>query len=702
MPYDEQTMDGEPEGAKPSRAPKTLQLEAIAGEGTDLAFLLDDDDLQKIAGQCLEGYERDKSERAEWEKDYDTAMSMVKGERQPKTFPWPGAANVIYPLISTASLQFGSRCYPAIVKGRDVAKMNINGEDPDGMKRDRADRVAEHMNWQLLEDMPEWEDETDKLVHMLPTAGCLFRQVIWDETYTRPKTSLVSAKDLVVTQSCKDLETVPQFCKEFSLYPHEIKEKQADEQYVQTEIQFSGEHEQAPQDMLECHCRYDLDDDGYDEPYIAIVHKDTQKLLSLKAGFWPRGVERGENGKIKRVRRHVEFIKYDFMPDPEGGFLGIGFGFLLREHNQIINTIINQLLDAATDQNAGGGFIGRGVNLKGGKLEFTRGEWKFVNATGTDLRSNMVPRPVSQPSPVLYQMLELMIESGKELASIRDALSGEVQANQPATTTLAIIEQGLQVFSSIYKRIYRSLGKELQLIYTLNGAYLPDEAYFTVLDDQKAVARSDYAQGDYDVRPVADPSITTSAQRLAKAQFLGSFLQDPRVDGREIIKRMLEAADIEHIELLLPEPGPEQAMMGMMEARGKAAEVSEKEASTLQKTADAEKKEAETAKIRMETALEPVKTQMDAADRDRNAQMNDEHNRGKLENERTRDRQRVAGQDGGVAGVPGDAGLPQGAGQPGQGAGAGGQGPVVPEPGEIAGPANGALPGPGGGLPGIG
>lgn len=678
---------------------QVLPLEQIAMQGIDLAMVLDDEALGKIANQCVETFDRDKADRAEWEGEYEAVMAMVSGERTPKSFPWPGAANVKYPLIMTAALQFGARAYPAIVRGRDVVKIALNGDDPDGQKRARADRVAAHMNWQLLEDMPEWEEETDKLVHMLPVTGCMFRQVIWDATYSRPKTSLVSAKDLVVSQSAKDLETVPCFAKTFDLFPHEIIERVRTGLYKDQldKIKWTDEEKTKAEDMLECHCRYDLDEDGYDEPYIAIIHKESRSLLSLKAGFWPKGVERGPDGKVMRVRRHVEFIKYGFVPDFRGRFLDVGFGHLLGEHNKIINTTINQLFDAATDQNAGGGFIGNGTSMKGGALEFQPGEWKMINAPGGSLRENIVPRPTSQPSPVLFELLGIMVEAGKEVASIRDALTGEAKANQPATTTLAIIEQGLQVFSSIYKRIYRALGKELGLIFELNSAYLPDQQYFTVLDNQQAIAKQDYDLEGRDVRPVADPSVTTSAQRLAKAQFLGSFVGDPLLDQREIRRRMLEAAEIEDIEKLLPQPGPQDQMQMAMQMEGAHAEIEEKKQSAFQKNADANKKIAETEKIRMETAIRPIEAAagVDAQDKqqDLNARKQDGADRKQESDERLREREM-----GGMA-------IPPGNGGPQDGLQAPGAIPQIPMGGQPVqppgGPAVGGLPGPQGQIPGV-
>ena len=75
---------------------QVLPLEQIAGMGVDLAFELSDDALQRIAAECLESFERDKSERAEWDGDYDKIVEMVRGARNQKSFPWVGASNVKY------------------------------------------------------------------------------------------------------------------------------------------------------------------------------------------------------------------------------------------------------------------------------------------------------------------------------------------------------------------------------------------------------------------------------------------------------------------------------------------------------------------------------------------------------------------------------------------------------------------------------
>lgn len=574
-----------------------LLPEMVAAQDIDLVTVLDDTRLAQIARKCLDTYERDKEERKDWEEGFDKIMALVKSKRTTKMWPWPGASNVKYPLIIKAALKFGARSYPAIVNGTDVVKSAAVGSDPNGEKRKRGDRVSMHMNWQLLLDMPEWDMETDRLCHSLPLQGTMFRQVIWDAEYGRPLTTLISGKDLVVTQAAKDLETVPHFAKEFPLFIHQIMERMNTGQYRKVDLGMNApedSEEAGKQEMLECHCRYDMDGDGYDEPWIAIIHKESQQILSLKAGFWPNGVVRGQDGKVIRIRRHVEFIKYEFLPDPDGLFYGIGFGQMLLEDSEVINTILNQLIDAATDQNTGGGFIARGFNVAGGNLEFSRGEWKFVNIDADDIRKAFIERPTSQPSPVLFNLLQLLIDAARDMSSDQDVMDGKAPANTPATTVLATIEEATKVYSSIHKRIYRSLTKELRLIAQLNGAYLSPEQYQSVIDmepvqgpDGQPVMpdpKADYEQQSHDIIPVSDPSMATSAQKLARAQFLMQLgAGNPLLNQREIMRRALEAGSIDDIESLMPQPGPEEQAMQkermQMELRAAMAEIMGNEAS---------------------------------------------------------------------------------------------------------------------------
>jgi chaperonin GroES len=566
----------------------------------NIADDLDDHKLATIGMTVCREYEIDKGSRSEWEAKMGKAMDLAMQVAESKTFPWPGAANVKYPLLTTASIQFAARAYPAIVQGQDVVKGKVVGQDVDGSKQDRAERIGQHMSYQLLQEMTEWEEDTDKLLHILPIVGCCFRKTYFDPGLGRNCTEMVSAKNLVVNYAAKSLERATRITQVFELYPHEITERMRSGVFLEVDLglaQNSDGDEDGAHEFLEQHRRLDLDEDGYSEPYCVTVHKDTGRVVRIYARYDTAGVEvDNRTGKVARVEPVHYYTKYSFIPSPDGGFYDIGLGSLLWDINETINSTINRLLDAGTLANTGGGLIGKGLKLKGGNQSFKPGEWKQVDTGGVNIAENMFPLPTPLPSPVLMEMLTFLTDAGREVASVKDVLTGDgMTANMPATTTMAMVEQGLTQFSAIYKRIHRSLGAELKKLYRLNRLYLPPEVYFRVLDDEKAVAQTDYEDESVDIAPVSDPTIITSQQKLAKAQYLMQFMGDPLVDQFELRTRILEAAQIEHIETLLPPPQPPQpdplaeatVALTHAEAMKSTQQAMESEAKTAKTWADA-------------------------------------------------------------------------------------------------------------------
>lgn len=572
----------------------------------NIADELGEEQLNRIGQKAFQKYQLDKETRSDWEDKIEKAMEMALQITQKKSYPWPDAANVKYPILTTAALQFASRAYPAIVDGRNVVKGKVIGNDdgqepsqenPEGVqpgaKQKRADRVARHMSYQLIEEMEEWEEGTDQLLHILPIVGLVFRKVYYDTRLKRNVSEMVSAKHLIVNDNVKTLETAPAITEEFQLYPHEIEERKRfglylDVDFGQPTAQIDTKQgdpapsvgdEDAPHVFLEQHRYLDLDDDGYSEPYIVTLHKDSQRVVRIVARFDMEGIET-EGERIIRIEPVHYYIKYRFIPSPDGSFYDLGFGLLLGPLNSVVNTTLNQLLDAGTLQNMGGGFIGSDLRMKSGPLRFTPGEYKRVQSMGGKIRDSIVPLTMAGPSPVLFQLLGLLIDAAKDVASVKDVLTGDQDAsNASPTTTLALIEQGLKVFTAIYKRVHRSLKKELKMLYRLNRLRLPEEAYFNLLDTPEAISFKDYEDESIDIMPVSDPSVVTDTQRLGRAEFLMTFMGNPMMDPQEILRRVLAAASIEDPDkLFAKDQGPShEQIVAEMEVKLREREVVVKE-----------------------------------------------------------------------------------------------------------------------------
>jgi chaperonin GroES len=640
---------------KPRKTPdlaKTLAKLLKFETSPNIAEELDDEKLSKIAQDVERKYEIDKKSRSDWEESSKKAMDIALQVRKPKNYPFDGAANIKYPLVTVAALQFGARAYPAIVDGARIVKGQVVGNDSGvpikdengdpkvdplsgeplwikkpGEKRAKADRVSKHMSYQLLNEMEEWEEDTDVLLHHLPIVGCAFRKVWRSETLGRNKSEMVPAIHLIVNDKCRSLDEAPAVTHEVYVYPQDIEERKLSGIWLDLDlgtVQDADNDEDAPHLFLEQHCFIDLDEDGYKEPYIVTVHKDSCQVVRIVANFSMDEVK--DNGKrIVRIPKDQYFVKYSFIPDPKGGFYDIGFGQLLESLGETIDTTINQMLDAGHLAIAGGGFIGTGIRLKkGGQIKVSPGRFEQVETTGS-LKDQVLPHQFPEPSVVLFNLLGMMIDAAKDITAVKDILTGDTDGKvQTATTTLAMIEQGLKVFTAIYKRIYRALKHEFKLLFKLNAAHIDEKEYYTFNDEQEVVQKSDYDLASMDVCPVADPKMVTDMQRSARAQVLMQIGQDPALgplqDPMEVLRRVYDAMGIEEPDKLIkkqqgPSPAEELQMQAMQAKTGRDMAGAQKDAAIADKTT------AETALLPRQADADVTKTLSDAQKTMMDAQM---------------------------------------------------------------------------------
>lgn len=530
---------------------------------TNVAGMLEDTERTEISNLVFQGYEVDEQSRTDWKAKNTEAVKLAEQVWEKKDFPIENAANVKYPLIATASIQFAARAYPNFVKAPNVVKGLVIGDDPDGQKAAKALRIGQHMSYQYLNEMEEWEEDTDRLLMYIPVVGCAFKKTYFSKVLQRNVSEFRRAEDIVINYWAKSMQRAPRITDQFTLYPNEIEERIRSGMYIKFEYgmamstdrddkQVASNDRDQPHVFLEQHTLLDLDHDGYKEPYIVTFHKDTKKVVRIVARFKEGAIERNVSNTISVITPDHYFTKFSFIPPLDGSIYDAGFGGLLSPINSTINTLINQLLDSGTMYNLNAGFLGRGIQLGrgrgGGAVDFAPNEWKQLLFTGDDLRKNIFPLPVKEPSLVLFQLLGFMVQAGERLSSVTEILTGDQsnEAERP-TTTLARIEQGLKVFSAIHKRLYRSFKEEHKKNFKLNHEYLQPTSYFTVLDNPMAIPREDYDTESCDVVPIADPNETTSTEKLIKAQIWMSMKRQGFND-QEINRRFAEA-------MQEPEPG---------------------------------------------------------------------------------------------------------------------------------------------------
>lgn len=553
----------------------------------NIAEILDENTLKDIGKAVVTGFDDDMMSRSDWEERLSDYLALAAQIVEAKNTPWPSAANVKFPILTEAALQFAARANIALFPGFDIVKGKVIGKDPTGQKRERAIRVGKHMSFQLLEQMEDWEDDMDKLLHVIPIVGCAFKKTYYDPIKQQNISELVLPQDLVVDYWAKSLESAWRISQKLNINKNTVYENQASGIWLDIELNKdtqpatndisnkiqgrspSKADESTPNLFIEQHTYWDLDEDGYAEPYIITVHYETGKVVRILARYDEDGIKesRDDPEKVGKIDPVHYFTKYGFIPNPDGGFYDFGFGLYLYGINHTVNTTINQLLDAGTLATQAGGFLGRGAKLEGGNYSFKPMEWKTVRSTGDDLRKNIMPLPVREPSSVLFNLLGLMIQSAQRLAGTIDSMVGENPGqNQKATTTQLVMAEGLRVFHSIYKREYRSLKKEFKKLYRLNRLYLDPEEYINVIDpvsEQEAqIMRNDYEDQTLDIMPAADPTISNEQQKMQQSQALMQTMQmfPGMVNPQEVLIRSLEAQNQPSPERLMEVPPPQPSL----------------------------------------------------------------------------------------------------------------------------------------------
>ena len=556
----------------------------------NIAEMMDDEELSSLGQVMMNDITLDLNSRIEWEERNERANKLALQVVEKKTFPWPGASNVKFPLITIAAMQYHSRAYPALISNNEVVKCKVYGKDDDGEMHKRADRISRHMTYQVMEEDEGWEENTDKTLLVQAIAGTAIKKSYFDPVRGHNVSELVLPNDFVVNYYTKSIAESPRVSHRILLSSNDLHERQVRGVFlkVEDEVQPSlpnvsmltqakedaqGVRQQSgdpdtPYEFFETHFWHDFDEDGYKEPYIAYIRRDTGKIYRIVARYFEDSIEY-HNGEIIRIKPEQYFTKYGFVPSPDGGFYDLGFGVLLGPTNDSVNTIVNQLIDAGTMSVTGGGFLGRGVKIKGGDYTFKPHEWKRVDSTGDDLRANIFPLPIREPNGVSFQLLQLLINYGERIAGATDMMTGVSPGqNTPAETSRNVVEQGMKVFNGIYKRTWRAMKEEFQKLYRLNQLYLPSEPVeFEYNNELQFVLPDDYSMDMKLVKPAADPNVVSDSQRQMQAQAVLQLAQSSGgFNMYEVQKRYLDALKVNAIDQILPDPkGPNAIKPGPSE-----------------------------------------------------------------------------------------------------------------------------------------
>jgi len=532
----------------------------------NLAEEMDDELLQNLASDLLEDYEGDLSARRDWLDTYVDGLELLGLKLEDRSEPWEGACNVYHPLMTETLVKFQAETMTETFPAAGPVKTQIIGKETKE-KEEAADRVKEDMNYQLTNVMTEYRPEHERMLWGLGLAGNAFKKVYYDPSLERQVSMYIPAEDLVVPYGASDLESAERVTHVMRKTGNELRKLQVAgfyrdvdlgepthnleevEKKIAEKMGFNATTDNRFK-VLEMHV--DLDLEGYEDeqdgeqtgialPYVVTIERSTQTILSIRRNWNP-------DDDTKQKRQH--FVHYGYVPG--FGFYCFGLIHLIGAFAKSGTMILRQLVDAGTLSNLPGGFKSRGLRIKGDDTPISPAEFRDVDVPSGTIRDNILPLPFKEPSQVLNQLMNQIVEEGRRFASAADLKVSDMSANAPVGTTLAILERTLKVMSAVQARIHYAMKQEFKLLKDIIRDYTDDEYSYEPSEGDRQAKKSDYDK--VAVIPVSDPNAATMSQKVVQYQAVMQLAQaNPDIyDMVELNRQMLDILGVKNAEKLIP------------------------------------------------------------------------------------------------------------------------------------------------------
>ena len=509
--------------------------EPTGGEdfAVNLATVLEEGDLTKIASDLINKFEIDKRSRADWEKVYEEGVNLLGLKREERTEPWAGASGVTHPILMEAAVDFQSQAIGELFPAAGPVRTKLAGET-DSAKTEQGLRVEKYLNYMVTEEMSEYRDEMDRLLFQLPISGTVFKKTFWDVEKNRISSLTIGAEDFVVNFGAKNLQSasrtheimrrdgnwikkrmVSGFYRDVDLSPIDSERTELKKALHDTVGETVNTEDDDLYTLIEVHCNLDLPgfedqnengETGIALPYVVTIDIGSETVLSIYRNWFP-------DDETKQKRLH--YTKYDYIPGY--GFYSLGLTHLLGGIASGATSMLRQLIDAGTLNNLQAGFKTRGLRTKGERRPLAPGEFRDVDVPAGKIQDNLFILPFKEPSQVLFQLLGMVVEEGRRFSSSMDLKLGNMNQETPVGTALAILERNMKVMSAIQSRLHRSMKEEFSIMVTILQGQ-PGKTYpYDIGDEDPSIMDADFDQR-VDVIPVSDPNASTSSHRMMKGQ----------------------------------------------------------------------------------------------------------------------------------------------------------------------------------------
>lgn len=549
----------EAEGASP--------LQSLAFDG-NLATVLSPQKLLSIGSELSELLADDKEARKERDKQYEEGIQRTGlGKDAPGGGEFEGASKAVHPVLAEACVDYSASTIKEVFPPDGPVKTHfLSNAETNTQMIEAAEAKRDFYNWQLTRQIPEYRCEMEVLFTQQPLGGSQFLKIWYDRDKRRPACCFIPIDKVILPYSASSFYASPRIAIEDNLTRFEFERRVRAGTYIDIDSSYysfpdktaseiasekiegktePGMNKDGSRATYEVYVDYDVEDEG-PRPYIITIDEQSRMPVAIYRNWEP------EDPLFQRCDWLIDF---PFIP--WRGAYGIGLPHLIGGLSAAATGALRALLDSAHIQNFPGAMKLKGNRSTGQNVPVSPTEIVEIDAPANvdDIRKVVMASPFPGPSPVLFQLLGFVVEAAKGVVSTAEEKISDASNQMPVGTTMALIEQGSKVFSTIHARQHRAQEKVLEVLDRINRQNFDPEVQVKAFG--RVIAPLELFQSTNNICPVSDPNIFSESQRFAQiqgVQQLAGTMPELPWNKLAIAQRTLRLMHVDNVNEILPAP----------------------------------------------------------------------------------------------------------------------------------------------------
>ena len=499
-----------------------------------------------------------------------------------------GMSTVTNPLLLEAILKGWANAHAELLPSSGPAKVDNADTINNSIGEDNlADAFERDINHFLTVTATEYYPDTS---HMLLWGtyfgGSGFKKIYRCPMRRRPTSESVDEKDLIVSDTTKDLRSCARITHQIPMRPSVMKRMKLIGAYRASAplpqpapqvnvvdakiagIQGTDPSPQRPEDqpytIWESQCELDLPEyapgvfkgEGIPLPFLVTMDKDSKEILAIRRDW----KEDDKDCERKRM-----YVKYPYVPGP--GFYGTGLLNILGNASAALTAAWRLALDSAMFGNFPSFLIAKlGGRQNTSDIRVGAGTGVPIETNGRPINEIVANLPYKDVGPGMLALIDKVQQQTQALGAAGDIPTAEGVANVPVGTMLAQIEQATKVEAAAHKGMHQAQAEELRLIVDLFRDNPEDfwKSNKVCPQDYWTEQKFEQALQNCNLVPASDPNTPSHLHRVAKGVALAQLIAippfTPIMDARETLTRILDVIREDPAGLILPPQAPAAPM----------------------------------------------------------------------------------------------------------------------------------------------